>query len=210
MGRVKSLPRDIYSLSDGRFLRFKPTNIKTPKETPDGYYAVTLSVEGINKTIGIHILVAEAFIEKPMSEQPLEINHIDFDRKNNRVDNLEWLTHQDNISYSASIGHYAKPYGEDNPNYGNHYLSDYYKDHPEKAELLARSGRQNGMHVELDLLDLDGNFIKHFDLMEDCARYIKTREGLTSSVNSIRQRICTASKKGSIVYKKYKIRRTND
>ena len=195
MGRVKSLPRDIYSLSDGRFLRFKPTNIKTPKETPDGYYAVTLSVEGINKTIGIHILVAEAFIEKPMSEQPLEINHIDFDRKNNRVDNLEWLTHQDNISYSASIGHYAKPYGED---------------HPEKAELLARSGRQNGMHVELDLLDLDGNFIKHFDLMEDCARYIKTREGLTSSVNSIRQRICTASKKGSIVYKKYKIRRTND
>ena len=209
-GRVRSLPRNIYSVKDGRFLRFKPLNIKNPKETTDGYYAVTLSVDGNNKNIGIHILVAEAFLEKPDSSETLEVNHIDCNRKNNRADNLEWVSHRENVAYSSRLGHYRKPYGEDNPNYGNHILSDYYLEHPEEAERLARHGKQNGMHVELDLLNLDNEFIEHFDLMEDCARYIKEKERLPSSINSIRQRICIASKTGKVVYKKYRIKRTND
>ena len=52
---------------------------------------VTLNKNGKSKTIGVHILVAKHFLE---NENNLpEVNHKDFNRQNNHVDNLEWCTH---------------------------------------------------------------------------------------------------------------------
>ena len=47
----------------------------------------------------IHRLVAEAFIEKPMDEK-VEVNHKDGNRANNTVENLEWLSHKQNVIHS--------------------------------------------------------------------------------------------------------------
>lgn len=209
IGRVKSLKRPIYR-KDGTFQRMKRESIKTPKLSTDGYYRITLSVNGIDKSYSIHRLVAEAFIPKPNSDEPLEVNHLDFNRLNNKIENLEWTTHLKNIEHSAKDGHYAKPFGEDNPNYGNHKLRDYYQNHPEEAvRLLGRPGTQNGHHAEVDLLDLDGNVLAHFELMSDCAKYIKEIDNLRGNVTSIVQKLSSAWKTNSIVYKKYKIRKTN-
>ena len=208
IGRVKSLSRPIYK-KDGSFHRMKRETIKSPKPATDGYYNITLSVNGVDKTIPIHRLVAEAFIPKPETDDVLEVNHKDLDRTNNNVDNLEWTTHLDNIRYSSSKNRY-KRFGERNSNYNNHTLRDYYRENPEEAvRLLGRPGTQNGHHVELDLLDLDGNVIEHFNLMSDCAKYIKEIDHRKSSIQSILQNISSACKKDKIIYKKYKIRRTN-
>lgn len=48
----------------------------------------------------IHQLVAELFIEKPDTNQKLEVNHIDSNRQNNRVDNLEWVTSRENTEHA--------------------------------------------------------------------------------------------------------------
>jgi hypothetical protein len=58
------------------------------------------------KNYYIHRLVATAFIPNP-NNLP-EVNHIDCDRSNNRVANLEWCTHDQNIKHSARLGKYKR------------------------------------------------------------------------------------------------------
>lgn len=50
----------------------------------------------------VHRLVAEAYLEKP--EGAVEVNHIDGNKGNNCVDNLEWVDHQTNIDHAWATG----------------------------------------------------------------------------------------------------------
>ncbi len=63
-----------------------------------GYLIVSLCKNGINKTPKVHRLVAEAFIPNP--NKLSQINHIDEDKTNNCIDNLEWCTNKYNQRYS--------------------------------------------------------------------------------------------------------------
>lgn len=49
----------------------------------------------------IHIMVAETFLEKP--EYKCEVNHKDWDKKNNKLDNLERVTHKENVIHSFKV-----------------------------------------------------------------------------------------------------------
>lgn len=64
-----------------------------------GYLQVTLI--GINgrKTIKSHILIAKAFLPNP-NNLP-EVNHIDCNKYNNKVSNLEWVSKHDNMIHAS-------------------------------------------------------------------------------------------------------------
>lgn len=64
----------------------------------DGYLEVTM---GANKrtTRRVHRIIAEVFIPNPNNLS--DVNHKDFNRTNNNIDNLEWLSHEDNVKYSS-------------------------------------------------------------------------------------------------------------
>lgn len=62
----------------------------------DGYLNVSLQ----GKNYLVHRLVAECFIPNP--ENKTEVNHKDRNRQNNHIDNLEWVTHQENMDYSRT------------------------------------------------------------------------------------------------------------
>lgn len=64
-----------------------------------GYKAVALCQSGSRKTKLIHRLVCEAFLG-PIPEG-YEVNHKDEDKGNNRLDNLELLTHKENMRYGT-------------------------------------------------------------------------------------------------------------
>src|SRR3990167_10278697 len=75
-----------------------------------GYWAVSLSKDGIVSQNMIHILVAKAFIPNP--ENKPEVNHRDGIKFNNYVGNLEWMTCSENHRHCYAIG--TRPIGKNN------------------------------------------------------------------------------------------------
>ena len=195
MGRLRSLNREVVR-SDGVLHSYKGIIITLIPNT-DGYLQAKLCVGGVYKTIRVHRLVAEHFIPNP-NKLP-EVNHIDCNRQNNKVENLEWTDHISNVQYSSALGHY-KHFGERNPNYQNDTLKKFYTEHPEKAlELLRRPGAQNGRAVSIKAFFPDGKE-EVFSYIGECAEALIERGYTKSKVNSIRTRIREDMKLG----KKYK------
>lgn len=62
----------------------------------DGYFQVTLTVGGLKKTFRVHRLVADAFLENP--EHKKLVNHINENKLDNRVSNLEWCDYKHNLN----------------------------------------------------------------------------------------------------------------
>nr|DAO18394.1 MAG TPA: homing endonuclease [Caudoviricetes sp.] len=71
----------------------------------DGYLAVTVGDMQHRTCIRVHRIIAEQFVPNP-NNLP-EVNHIDYNRLNPSADNLEWVSHQDNVTHSVKAGHYA-------------------------------------------------------------------------------------------------------
>ena len=88
LGRIKRL-------SNSKSLKEK---ILKPSARSNGYVRIVLYKNAIRKAHLVHRLVAEAFIPNP--ENLPCVNHIDENKLNNRVDNLEWCTAKYNAVYS--------------------------------------------------------------------------------------------------------------
>ena len=73
-------------------------------EDRNGYMYVTLQKDKKRKTIKVHRLVATHFIDNPYN-YPC-INHIDSNRKNNDVSNLEFCTHKQNTQWALKTGRF--------------------------------------------------------------------------------------------------------
>lgn len=100
LGRIKSLPRWI-EFSDGR-VRFYQEKIKKDKKVSTGYRQVTLYRNCVNEYFYVHRLVAGAFIPNP--NNLIDINHIDGNKTNNLVTNLEWCSRSENIKHAYDTG----------------------------------------------------------------------------------------------------------
>lgn len=98
LGRVRSLDHTIHR-TDGT-TAFYRGRILTPVGRP--YLNVSLSKGPQLERPRIHRLVAEAFIPNPNGYD--QVDHIDCDKTNNRVDNLRWCTHQENTRYAQENG----------------------------------------------------------------------------------------------------------
>ena len=92
---------DYLITSQGRVLSLKYGKMRElkPRIDRDGYLDVLLYKNGKQYRISIHQLVARAFI--PNLENKPEVNHIDEDKTNNHVSNLEWMTHKENINHGT-------------------------------------------------------------------------------------------------------------
>lgn len=121
LGRVKSLERMIpYS----KGMRRIPEKIMKQEKNTDGYWRLKLVRGSEKKNKKIHRLVAEAFLQN--TEGKKCINHIDGDKNNNCVDNLEWVTHKENMEHAVEH-ELTIPW-----NLGKHY--QWKKGHTEEAK----------------------------------------------------------------------------
>lgn len=88
----------------------KPSGLIAENNTSKrGYKEVRLCKNGETRDFKIHRLVAQAFIPNPHNLP--QVNHIDGNKGNNRVDNLEWVTSQQNIKHAYQIG-LKKPHSQ--------------------------------------------------------------------------------------------------
>ena len=88
-----------------------------PNLKSNGYLQVGLRKHSQRKYIGVHRLVAIHFIDNP--ENKPQVNHIDGNKQNNTVENLEWVTAKENQQHATRIGlrdNMLK--GEKHPAYG--------------------------------------------------------------------------------------------
>lgn len=112
-----------------------------------GYRRVSLVVNCQKKNLLVHRLVAEAFIPNP--ENKNAVNHIDGCKTNNCVDNLEWVTNQENTAHAIKIGL-----------------------RPPDAPYRIRRGADNSRSKKVLQYDLDGNLIAEYACSREAAEAI--------------------------------------
>lgn len=103
---------DVMSLAKGKPMCLKQSLNK------NGYKYVVLYKEGRWKGKPVHRIVAEEFLDNP--EGKACVNHKDYNRKNNNIENLEWCTHKENVCHSKSHMHGTR---KCKTNTGEHHIS---------------------------------------------------------------------------------------
>jgi len=112
-----------------------------------GYKCINLFKNSIGKMYKVHRLVAQAFISN--TENYKEINHIDGNKTNNNVNNLEWCNRSENMKHSYKIGLHK-----------------------------AQKGKENKLSKKINMVDKTNNkIIKTFDSIREAERYANIKHG---------------------------------
>lgn len=103
LGRVKSLYRHI-KRSDGTDLRLNERILKPGLSGYPGsqYYMVVLTAKGKKRTAKVHRLMCESFYGIDSTKK--YVNHIDGNKQNNLISNLEWCTSSENQKHAYKTG----------------------------------------------------------------------------------------------------------
>lgn len=115
------------------------------KNHHSGYKMVMLCKNGVNKNKNIHTLVATAFIDNP--EQKPCVNHIDGNKGNNHVSNLEWVTRKENTNHAIK--------------------TNLRKD----SNMRGRKGDLSPIKKPVCQCDKSGNVVKIWSCISEAARY---------------------------------------
>lgn len=96
LGRIKALEKRVdkgkcHRAWKEHFLKYGIDN--------NGYFRTNLSKNGKNKTVKVHRIVAQTFIENPYNKKT--VNHIDGNKQNNNITNLEWATQNENMKHAC-------------------------------------------------------------------------------------------------------------
>ena len=100
LGRIKSIGRWVNTCGDGK--RYVEERIMKPQKRPDGYLMVGLSKNNKTTSKTIHRLVLTSFLDQPPKKE--FVNHIDGNKKNNKLSNLEWVDKSENAKHSFRLG----------------------------------------------------------------------------------------------------------
>ena len=155
IGRVRSVPRtrEVKNRYGGTNLRTDKGVVMTPIEHSNGYLYVTLASDGLRINHYIHRLVARAFCDG--AEDGLVVDHKDGNKRNNRCENLEWVTQKLNVIRAAQA--MRKPKSVCKPsNTGEKYIS-----------IVKRRGRKPVYRVNIKRIGV----CKSFSCLQNAVSY---------------------------------------
>lgn len=142
----------------------KEKMLKTQKHT-NGYETITLTKNGKQKQYLVHRIVAETFLYKENGKT--EVNHINGNKKDNRLNNLEWVTKGENLKHAY-----------------NHSLR--------KAQATGLYGSNNKKAIAIIMKDKNTNkTIKEFGSLIDAAKYLGKKKS-SLIVNCCKGKVKTA------------------
>ena len=137
LGRIKGLSRKIICKGGWEY----PIKERIMKPYMRGRY---LCVKFSAKTYSVHHLVALAFIPNP--ENKPEIDHINCNRFDNRIENLRWVTRLENVNNPLTLKHRRE----------NAKRGEY-------AYRYGKVGKENGKSKAVQQFDLKGKFVAEFE-----------------------------------------------
>lgn len=131
-----------YSVSNTGYIKNNTTQRILKFYIRNGYNSVTLSMNNCKRTVNVHVIVAETFLTKP-SNGVYVVNHINEDKLDNSLANLEYVTYRENTMHSMTsarsrnsdvfnISEFA-----DIPNYSNYMVSQKGKIYSKKLKRLC-------------------------------------------------------------------------
>ena len=97
---IDGIEYDYLISSHGRVFSLKRQKIKRQVKKGNDYLYVNLHKDGISRNFRVHRLVAIHFIPND-DEEKTEVNHIDENKENNHVENLEWCTREYNMKHGT-------------------------------------------------------------------------------------------------------------
>ena len=92
---------------DGKVYSLKRNIFLKPRLSMDGYNRVCLCNDKFRREYRVARLVAETFLEKPIDKT--QVNHKDYNRQNDIMDNLEWVTDYENTYHSFKEDRFLIP-----------------------------------------------------------------------------------------------------
>lgn len=153
----------IYQVSNNGQIRNSKGLVMSQKSSKDGYIRISLRKNGKYKSEYVHILVANAFVEKPCGEN-LEVNHIDGNKANNNAVNLEWVTKSENAKHAIKTG-LRKP-----------------------SPMMGITGAKNPNSKEILQYSLDGKYLNTWCGIAEASRKIGCSNGSISGCLTGRKR----------------------
>ena len=142
-GIVRSVDREIFR-KDGVKVRLKGA-VRKPKVANDGYYNIYLTKDGVSEFFPISRLVATHFIPNPHNKE--QVNHIDEDKSNNHISNLEWATAKENANHGT------------------------------RNERISRFTKKNNGLKPVRMLSKKGSTLKEFESINEAFRYLNRVTG---------------------------------
>ena len=186
----------LYQVSNlGRVKNVKRNKVLSKRLNKLGYDSALLFKNGVGVNHGVHRLVYEAFVDK--IPKGLEIDHININPTDNRLENLRLVTHKENmnnpntiIKMSGKIGELSHNFGlkrsketkekirrfllsDKNPRRGNP-LSETHKKRIGDANRGRPCSEKTKMKISKPIiqLDMDGNFIKEWISATEAAKFL--------------------------------------
>jgi hypothetical protein len=83
--------------------KYRGGRILKPVKSGNGYFHVFLCKDRKRKTVKVHQLVMEAY-GPPQPSPQHQINHVDGNKQNNDIENLEWTTPSENMKHAVKNG----------------------------------------------------------------------------------------------------------
>lgn len=102
IGNVRSKERTSYFINNGKPINRLVKSFILKPSIACGYKRVALYKNNVPFEYKIHRLVAETFISNPENKE--QVNHIDGNKTNNHVSNLEWVTRSENTIHAVKNG----------------------------------------------------------------------------------------------------------